>query len=817
MSSLKESLPNIMSKKNSSPIARVSSLFQSVEIQQQIPPLIVGERSNPTGSKKFRELLLADDFDGCLQVGMDQEELGAHVLDLCAAWAGRNEIDDLTRLVSMYSQTVKTPLMIDSTNPKAIEAALEVYPGRPIINSINLEDGGKTIHEVLALTKKYGAAVVALTIDENGMAMTCEQKVAIAKKILKIAVEEYGLKNEDLFFDTLTFTVGSGDKTLKDAAIQTLNAIKEVKSELPGINTILGLSNISFGLPPAARKVLNAVFLHEAVAAGLDAVIINPTNCIPLDSIDPVARDLALDLLYNREVDGEEPLMRYIHFFENSTVVEDTNDTQKKVIDPEKQLHDCVLKGSRDNLEDILQMLMDSHPPLDIINTILVPAMRQVGELFGAGEMLLPFVLKSAEVMRVSVDMLEPFMEKSDRDDSPKILLATVQGDVHDIGKNLVNIIFSNNGYRVIDIGIKAPIESIIAAAKEHNVDIIGLSGLLVKSAIVMQESMTIYAEAGLTQPILLGGAALTKKFVGTECAPKYPSPVIYCKDAFSGLRAIQQFEAGTLQTTEWKSTTNRETPEKKAVSITPSKVIPSLPFLGSDELTVETGDFIDLIKTNVLFRGRWGYTRGSKSQAEYEQMIKDEVVPQFEKIRNRVMSEKLLTPKVRYGWFECFKEGDTLKVIDQGKEFSFPFPRQKHSPNLCLTDYHRTAEQGKDVIGLFVCTIGEKIDTILKDLYEQNKYHEYFTLHGFSVDAAEALAELTHKWMRNQMGIKYTGERYSFGYSSCPDLSLQAPLFELLQAHKIGISLTEEMQMVPEQSVSAVVLHHDQATYFSV
>lgn len=808
-----------MSTINTLPVAQVSSLFQAVDIQQQIPPLIIGERSNPTGSKKFRELLLADDFDGCLQVGMDQEALGAHVLDLCAAWAGRNEIEDITKLVQLYSQSLKTPLMIDSTSPKAIKAALETYPGRPIINSINLEDGGKTIHEVLALTKKYGAAVVALTIDEKGMAMTCDEKVAIAKKIQAIAVNEYGLKNEDLFFDTLTFTVGAGDETLKDAAIQTLNAIKKVKKELPGINTILGLSNISFGLPPAARKVLNAVFLHEAVEAGLDAVIINPTNCIPLDSIDPVSRSLALDLLYNRQQEGEEaPLMRYIHFFENAPAEEEKDDSQKKKVEPEKLLHKAILKGSRDNLEDTLRMLLDSYTPLNIINQILVPAMRRVGDLFGAGEMLLPFVLKSAEVMRFSVDLLEPYMEKNDRNDSPKILLATVQGDVHDIGKNLVNIIFSNNGYRVIDIGIKAPIEAIIAAAKEHQVDVIGLSGLLVKSAIVMQESMHTYAEAGLTQPILLGGAALTKKFVATECAPHYPSPVIYCKDAFSGLTAIQEFEKGTLQTTQWKSSSEPQNiPDKKTISIATSTHVPKPPFIGADELKVETEDFIDLIKTNILFRGRWGYTRGAMSHEEYDKMIQNEVVPQFQAIRRRVFEENLFEPKVRYGWFECYRDSDTLTVLNQGKEYHFPFPRQQHSPFLCLSDYYKTENQGMDIVGLFVCSIGKKIDTILHDLYAANKYHEYFTLHGFSVDAAEALAELTHKWMRNQMGIRFTGERYSFGYSSCPDLNLQLPLFQLLEAEKIGITLTEEMQMVPEQSVSAIVVHHDQASYFSV
>lgn len=799
--------------------SQVSSLFQAVDISQQIPPLIIGERSNPTGSKKFRELLLADDFDGCLQVGVDQEELGAHVVDLCAAWAGRNEVEDLTTLVQSYSQTLKAPLMIDSTNPLAIKAALESYPGKPIINSINLEDGGKTIREVLGLSKKYGAAVVALTIDQDGMAMTCDEKVRIAKEIHDIAVNEFGLNNEDLLFDTLTFTIGSGDENLQDAAIQTLDAIKRVKSEIPGAHTILGLSNISFGLPPAARRILNAVFLHEAVEAGLDAVIINPTNCIPLDSIDKESVRLALDLIYNRcESEQETPLMQFIAHFETISEELDDKGTDKEFLLPEKQVQLAVLKGNKDNLEDTLHMLLDKYSPLEIINTLLVPAMREVGDLFGDGKMLLPFVLKSAEVMKIAVNHLEPFMEKSETEDSLKVLLATVQGDVHDIGKNLVNIIFSNNGYQVIDIGIKAPVEKIIEAAKEHKVDVIGLSGLLVKSAIVMQESMQAYRDAGLTQPILLGGAALTKKFVGTECAPHYDAPVVYCKDAFSGLTALQEFENGTLKTTEWVSKSSaKELPEKATSTIKAADVIPKVPLLGAQELSVKTEDFLDLIKTNVLFRGRWGYRRGGLSKDEYQNLINNEVVPLYEEIRERILSENLFEPKVHYGWFECQRNDDSLVVFHNNKEYVFPFPRQERAPGLCLSDYFRTADQDKDVVGLFVCTIGKKIDKLLHDLYDQDSYHDYFKLHGFSVEGAEALAELTHKWMRNQMGIQFSGERYSFGYSSCPDLNLQKPLFELLEAEKIGMSLTEEMQMIPEQSVSAVVVHHSQASYFSV
>lgn len=795
---------------------QISSLFQAVDIKQEIPPLIIGERSNPTGSKKFRELLLNDDFNGCLQVGVDQEAIGAHVLDLCAAWAGRNEVEDIVTLVKSYSQSIKAPLMIDSTSPEAIEAALSHYPGRAIINSVNLEDGGLTLRAVLTLAKKYGAAVVALTIDENGMAMTTEEKVAIAKRIHEIAINEFGLNNEDILFDPLTFTIGSGDEKMEDAAIQTLDAIKTIKNDLPGCHTVLGLSNVSFGLPPAARKILNAVFLHEAVAAGMDAVIINPANCIPLDSIDSKSRELSLALIHNKQVSGEEtPLMQFIAHFTGQKEAEKSD--EKEVIPAEEQIRQAIVKGSQAGIKDSLAMLLDTYSPLEIINNHLVPAMREVGELFGSGEMLLPFVLKSAETMRASVDILEPLMEKAEGEENKKILLATVQGDVHDIGKNLVNIIFSNNGYKVIDIGIKVPASQIIDAAKEHNVDYICLSGLLVKSAIIMQESMTLYEEAGLTQPILLGGAALTRKFVATECATNYSSPVIYCKDAFDGLKAIQDDEKGQLKTTTWQEVAERPETVKKAKNILPATDIPDIKDLGVKDLEINTSDFLSLIKKNSLYRGRWGYARGNKTQEEYNEFIATTVEPEFQKISELVLKENLFEPKARYGWFNCNRQDDTLIVNSGGENFEFTFPRQKRQPNLSISDYFNPVEVGEDVIGFFTCTIGKKIDQVLKKLYEEDKYHDYFLLHGFSVNACEAMAEYIHQQMRKQMGDKFTGERYSFGYSACPDLELQKPLFDILEAGKIGMELSEQFQMFPEISVSALVVHHPQASYFSM
>lgn len=798
-------------------IPQLSSLYQAVDIQQEIAPLIVGERTNPTGSKKFRELLLADDFDGCLQVAIEQEKIGAHVLDLSAAWAGRDEEKDLVKLIQLFSQTLKIPLMIDSTSPAAIEKALQVYPGRPVINSINLEDGGENLHKVCKLAKKYGACVVALTIDEDGMAMTTDKKITVAKRIYSIAVDQYSLQPEDIFFDPLTFTVGSGDENLVDAAIQTLDAIKRIKKELPGCNTILGLSNISFGLRPPARKVLNAVFLNEAVEAGMDSVIINPSNCISLETIDQSARQLALDLLYNRQSGELSPLMAYIEHFE--TVVLEEENTEDEQLNPEQQLFDNILHGSRKGLSDLLHMLMDKYSPLEIINQILVPAMKRVGELFGAGEMLLPFVLQSAEAMRESVDRLEPYMDKSSKSDAPKVLLATVQGDVHDIGKNLVNIILSNNGYDVIDIGIKVPTEKIIEEAKKHQVSAIGLSGLLVKSAVIMRDSMNMYKEAGLTQPIFLGGAALTRKFVAMECVPEYPHPVIYCKDAFSGLKAIQEMEEGCLKSTTWtgvEKATTEQTAEV-AKNIIPATNIPSPQKFGTQEMKVEPEEFIDLIKTQFLFRGRWGYTKGSQTKEQYQELLDTTVFPKFKEIREQVLNDNLLVPKVHYGWFNCHKAENTLFVQHENGTLEFEFPRQAGAPHLSLVDYFNTREQGIDVVGFFVVTIGNKINEITQKLYEDGSFNDYLHLHGYSVEAAEALAEYTHKLMRNEMGIMYKGERYSFGYSACPDLNLQKPLLKLLRSEEIGVSLTESMTMVPEQSVSAMVVHHPQASYFSI
>jgi 5-methyltetrahydrofolate--homocysteine methyltransferase len=812
----------------------ISSLYQAIEIAQEIPPLLIGERSNPNGSKKFRECLLADDFDGCLRIGLDQEAKGAQVLDVCAAYVGRDELADLTHLVKLHAESLKIPIMIDSTNADCIEACLKIYPGRCIINSINLEDGGKTLDKVCRLAKKYGAAVVALTINEQGMAMTADEKVATARQIYELAVGKHGLRPQDILFDPLTFTIGAGDENLLDAAIQTLDGIRRIKEELPGVYTLLGLSNISFGLPPAARKILNSVFMHEAIEQGLDAAIIDAGKILPLAQVSEEDRVFCRDLIYNRG-QGEEvsPLMRFIEHF--SERVEGDDEEESEDQRPEEVLHQKIVRGDKDGIEDILSVLLDRYPPLEIVNLILVPAMRHVGELFGKGELLLPFVLQSAEAMKKSVAWLEPHMEKVDQEEGTKILLATVQGDVHDIGKNLVDILLSNNGYKVFNIGIKVPAETIIAKARELDVDMIGLSGLLVKSAIVMQESLPQYREAGLDVPILLGGAALTSDFVATSCVPNYDAPVVYCADAFAGLKALKDFEAGQLTATAAapKNGKPRMKPGVKDVNIDRSQPVPEPPFYGLRHVVdIDPAKLFPYVNEQALFRGRWGYRRTSSSSAEeYAELTRSKVTPLYESLKARSLEEGLLQPKAAYGYFRCYSQGDKVLVETGEDVMEFEFPRQQSPPYLCIADYYRTREEGGDVAAFFVVTIGDRIAEETKRLFEADAYHDYLMLHGFSVEVTDALAEYWHEEMRRELGINrdkpddmtgyvtqgYQGSRYGFGYPACPDLDAHEMLFKILEPEKIGITLTETMEMVPEVSTSAIIAHHPQAKYFAV
>jgi 5-methyltetrahydrofolate--homocysteine methyltransferase len=813
----------------------LSSLYQAVEIRQEIPPLLIGERANANGSRQFRERLLADDYEGALAVALQQQEDGAHALDLCTAYAGRDEKADLSALTRLFAQSVHVPTVIDSTSPDCIEEALRIHPGRCLVNSVNLEDGGKTLDRVCRLAKKYGAAVVALTISETGMAMTAGEKLSTAKTIYELAVHRYGLRPHDLLFDMLTFTIGSGDPSFHSAAVETIEAVRRAKQELPGAFTLLGVSNVSFGLSPPSRRVLNSVFLHEAVEAGLDAAIIDAAKILPMAKIPEEDRKVCLDLIYHRQTEGAKPpLTAFIEHFDKTEVGEESPVAEDgAAVLPEKELTEKVIAGVRDGLEDLLSILLSRRSAGSVINQVLVPAMRHVGELFGRGEMLLPFVLKSAEVMKQSVDFLQPFLVKADRDTGRKVLLATVAGDVHDIGKNLVDIILSNNGYQVVNLGIKVPAETIIEKAREHEVDVIGLSGLLVKSAIIMKESMPMYREAGLTAPILLGGAALTEKFVAEECVPGYGGKVVYCADAFAGLAAMQELEAGTLQSTTYREAGKKfVAPGRREARVSRDYPVPEPPFLGARHITeIGTDLLFPYVNEQALFRGRWGYRRGKMEAEEYRKLVEGTVKPMYEELKRRCVEEKLAHPKVAYGYFRCFSENDTLVVRHEGRDFAFPFPRQKDPPHLCIADYFRTAAEGGDITAFFVATVGERFGQATRELFETDRYHDYLMLHALSVELTDALAEYWHEVMRRELRIagekpsgpegyvvqEYQGSRYGFGYPACPDLTAHHPVFELLRPGEIGVELTESMEMVPEQTTSAIVAHHPQAKYFAI
>jgi 5-methyltetrahydrofolate--homocysteine methyltransferase len=816
------------------PTPRLASSYQSVDIKQEPAPMMIGERCNANGSRKFRELLLAEDYDGCLKVAADQEAAGAaHALDLCVAYAGRDETGDMVKLVEMFRESVKLPLVVDSTTPQVVVEALKRYPGRAIINSINLEDGGETLDNICRIARKYGTAVIALTIGPDGMAMTADEKLAVAKDIYDRAVNTHGLQPGDLIFDVLTFTIGSGDEKLRDAGIQTLEGIRKVKAELPGVFTTLGLSNISFGLSPASRRVLNSVFLHEAIEAGLDTAIVDAGKILPMSQIDDADREVCLNLIYNRTDEVDEPLATFIeHFSDHQHEDDDEDDADRPA---EQALREKVIRGDREGLEDLVAILIRRHAPTNVINNILIPAMRHVGELFGRGDMLLPFVLQSAEVMKRAVDILEPHMPKAEEGHSVSVLLATVFGDVHDIGKNLVDIILSNNGYKVHNIGIKIGAETIIEKAKELDVDVIGLSGLLVKSALVMQENMGQFAEAGLTQPILLGGAALTQKFVAQDCVPGYTTgKVVYCPDAFAGLHAMQEFEAGELQATTWSEADSKPAmkPGVKSTAVSRDNPVPQPPFLGAKAVTdIDVEKVFSYVNEQALFRGRWGYRRGKMDKDEYQALITEKVQPLYEDLKRRSVAEGLIQPKVAYGYFKCHSDGEKLLVDNDGRELTFEFPRQGEAPHLCISDYYHTTEEGGDVCGFFVATIGEKLREITQELFEGDEYHDYLVMHAFGVEVTDAVAEYWHEVMRSELGFEndrpetlagyavqeYRGSRYGFGYPACPDLDAHRGVFELLDCDAIGVSLTENMEMVPEMSTSAIVAHHPQAKYFAV
>ncbi len=811
----------------------VSSLFSEKELTQKPAPFLIGERTNTNGSKLFRNKLLKEDWDGILEVAKEQVSSGAHALDLCVAYTGRDEVRDMKEAVQRIVTQVDLPLVVDSTSPEVIEVALKMIGGRAIINSINLEDGEDRARQICRLAKRYGAALIALTIDEKGMAKDAERKELIAKRLYNLAVNEEGLEPGALLFDTLTFTLGSGDETLKTAAMETMEGIRKVKAACPGVRTVLGVSNISFGLSPYSREVLNSIFLDEAIKAGLDAAIVNVKKIMPLSSIPDDEKTSAMDLVFNR---GKDPLFSFIRFFEGK---EGTGREEEDLSSagPEERLQKSVINGKKSGLDTLLNELRQIIAPTDIINTLLIPAMKEVGVLFGSGKMQLPFVLQSAEVMKKAVAFLESYMEKKENSETLQLILATVKGDVHDIGKNLVDIILSNNGYQVHNLGIKCEIETILDKVEETGATAVGLSGLLVKSTVIMKDYLEEMERRGYTIPVLLGGAALTRDYVATDCAKAYSGPVVYCPDAFAGLSAMNQLKEGILTSTqvrEQSGITRTKPAEEAPVVISREISIPPAPFYGSRVISdINPEDVYPLLTEQVLFRGRWGYRRGSLSAEEYEHLLNTEVRPHFENLKAQGLTEGLFEPRVVYGYYPCVSEGDEVVILDDNGNNElgrFSFPRQSESPGLCIADYFLPADSGKlDIIGLQVVTIGEKAQKHAENLYADDSYKDYLLFHGLSVELAEALAEYWHLKVRQELEITgedgagiqdfvvqgYRGSRYSFGYPACPDMKGNELIFSLLKPERIGVTLTEGGQMVPEQTTSAFIVHHPQAKYF--
>ena len=819
----------------------VSSLYGTASYDMDPKPLIVGERTNANGSKAFREALLGDDLDGMLAIARNQVTEQAHILDVSTAYVGRDEVQDLSRFAFRLNTDCPIPVMIDSTEPDAVEAALQNLAGKCIINSINLEDGDEQAGNILQLCKRYGAAVVALTIDEEGMAKTAGRKAAIARRLVDLAVEQHHLAPDDIFLDTLTFTLGSGDEDMREAGLETLNAIRQIKQEMPGIHTLLGVSNISFGLKPRIRHRLNSVFLHHAIDAGLDAAIVHAGKILPLYQIPDEERKILEDLIFDRRSGKYDPLTTILEYYQ-AHAIEKGSDAELEQLPVEERLQRRIVDGNRPGLDQDLDKALASSPALDIINNILLNGMQTVGELFASGEMQLPFVLQSAETMKAAVSYLEPHMEKAAAAGKGKLVLATVKGDVHDIGKNLVDIILTNNGYQVINLGIRQPIETIIEAFEREQAEAIGLSGLLVKSTVIMKENLEVLEERGLTPPVLLGGAALTRRYVEEDLRRIYSGPVFYAQDAFDGLRLMEQVslldrsEQSAVTITSRSKQASSPRPVRQRRNIEPVEP-PQPPFWGSRVVTgIPLSAIVPFINRLALFRGQWGVKKRGRASREYDQLVKETLEPTLTQLAKQAVHEQDLQPAVVYGYFPCQTEGDAVYVYqspdDSDPLLTINFPRQKGQYGRSIADFFWPVGSGrKDVLATQLVTMGSRATEKAQQLFESDSYKDYLYFHGFAVEAAEALAEYWHKEIRRELRLdaedgpdipslfrqQYRGSRYSFGYPACPKLEDQAHIFTLLQPERIDVTLTEEWQLVPEQSTSAIIVHHPDAKYFSV
>ncbi len=832
---------------------QVASLYGAVSLDQDSGPLIVGERTNANGSKKFRTTMLAEDYDGLVEIAKGQSREGAHILDVCTAYVGRDEVRDMSEVVQRFVTQVPIPIMVDSTQTDVLEAALKLIPGRPVINSINLEDGEPRADEICRLARKYGAALVALTIDEEGMAKTWEKKLEIARRIHEIVTKRHGLPSECLLFDPLTFTIASGDEDSRDAGIQTLKGLEAIKRELPGVRTLLGLSNISFGLKPYPRRILNSVYLHEAIQHGLDSAIMNSGKIIPIHKLSEEDLEVTLDLIYDRRREGYDPLFAFIERFGARTAKAEADKEDENDLPVEERLKRRVIDGNRTGIEAHLEEAMKSYKPLDIINRILLDGMKTVGELFGSGQMQLPFVLQSAETMKHCVAFLEPFMDKLEGSEKGVLVLATVRGDVHDIGKNLVDIILSNNGYKVINLGIKQPLENILKAAEEHGAHAIGMSGLLVKSTVVMKENLELMSKKAWETPVICGGAALSRSYVERDLRQAYGKDVFYGKDAFTGLHlmdeicGISQVKTLTAETphkvVRHETRLERETRlehsflEYAEPTVRRISDIPIPPFFGGRVVgpeELDLGTILRYVNKRVLFKFQWQYKKGKLSEADYAEHLKL-AEEKFSYWGRRAREEGLLQPQVAYGFFPCNAERNELVVYDpegDGELARFLLPRQPKGKRLCVADYFLPAEGGKrDVVAFTVVTMGRIATETCQKLFGENQYEDYLHFYGLSVEATEALAEYWHKRIRQQLGIAdqdapeirdlfkqgYRGSRFSFGYPACPNLQDQGKVLDILPAEAIGVELTEEWQLFPEQSTSALVCHHPDARYFNL
>ncbi|CAB4609310.1 MAG: methionine synthase [Actinobacteria bacterium] len=855
----------------------LASLYQHQPYDQIATYLSIGERTNANGSKAFREAMLSENWNECVEIAKSQTRDGAHALDVCVDYVGRDGVADMRAVVSRFATSSTLPLVLDSTEPAVIEAGLESYGGRALINSVNYEDGAapkSRFHRMMTLAKEHGAAVVALTIDETGQARTAEHKLEIARRLVTDITENWGLSVSDIVVDTLTFPIATGQDETRRDGIETIEAIRTLHQEFPKIQSTLGISNISFGLNPAARQVLNSVFLNECVKVGLTAAIVHSAKILPLNQIPQEQLEASMNLIYDaREYDEDgnvsfDPLSHFLDVFSgvDSAAAKISRAEELAAMPLNARLRQRIIDGERKGLEaDLDEAISEGQSALGIINEHLLSGMQEVGELFGRGEMQLPFVLQSAEVMKTAVAHLEPLIEKTDESGKGKILLATVRGDVHDIGKNLVEIILSNNGYDTVNLGIKQPINDILAAAEEHNVDVIGLSGLLVKSTLIMRENLEEMNSRGVSKkyPVILGGAALTRAFVEEDLSAIFDGEVRYARDAFEGLRlmdTIMQVKRGvpgaelpTLRKRRVSSesklvlTPENEMPSRSDVSTT--NEIPTPPFWGNRVVKgIPLRDYASFLDERATFMGQWGLKPGrDKDGLSYEDLVESEGRPRLRALLERVQTEGLMNASVVYGYFPAYSDGNDLVILHHPSEGStdggsgaepfterlrFTFPRQARDRHLCLSDFVASKESGQiDVVPFQLVTMGDRISEVTSVLYAENKYREYLELHGLSVQLTEALAEFWHQRVRSELGfssedpsdvdslfkLDYRGARYSFGYPACPELEDRVKLIELLKPESVGVVLSEELQLHPEQSTDAMILHHPEAKYFSV